>query len=269
MKKKLVIIKLGGSVITDKTAKKGLFRKRVVERIAREIKTARDKQKFSLILVHGAGSFAHPIAKKYRLNEGYLSTESSKGFAETKIGVLELNLLVWQELEKASLKSCIVESGAVIKANSAKIKKFDTEFIQSLLAKDIIPLLSGDVVIDEKMGFSIISGDQIAAFLAKKFDAKKVVFVSDVDGVFDKDPARDKDAKTIPEINIGNYQNIIGKMKVKNPSDVTGEMRGKILSIKKNLRGIKVLIINGQKSGNVLKSLVNNKRQNFGTVINF
>ncbi|MBI4092101.1 MAG: isopentenyl phosphate kinase family protein [Candidatus Levybacteria bacterium] len=265
----LMVVKLGGSVITDKLAKRGLFRKNVVERLAREIKIAKDRGKFSLILVHGAGSFAHPIAKKYRLNEGYIDTLSSEGFARTKIGVVKLNLLVWQELEKANLAACIVESSAVIRASSGRIKELDTKFIEMLLAQNIIPLLSGDVVIDEKMGFSIISGDQIVAFLAKRFDAKKVVFVSDVDGVFDRDPARYKDAKIIPEINIRNYQNIIGEMKVKNESDVTGEMRGKILSIKRSLSGIKVLIVNGFVRENVLKSLVNNKRQNFGTVINF
>lgn len=270
MNKDLVIIKLGGSVITDKNQDKGTFRRKVVKRLAREIKAARNKEQFNLILVHGAGSFAHPIAKKYRLNEGYLSTESSKGFAETKIGVLELNLLVWQELERAGLKSCIIESGAVIKADASKIKIFDTEFIKYLLTKGIVPVLSGDVVIDEKMGFSIVSGDQIASFLAKKYKAKKVVFVSDVDGVFDKDPTIYRDAKIIPEINTSNYQNILKKMKTKNPSDVTGEMRGKILSIKKNLVGIRVLITSGQKRGNVLKSLVNNnKSESFGTVINF
>ena len=269
MKKKLVIVKLGGSVITDKTAKKGLFRKDVVERLAREIKTAKDRGKFSLILVHGAGSFAHPIARKYRLNEGYIDTLSSEGFARTKIGVMELNLLVWQELAKVNLPACIVESSAVIRAKSGRIEELDTKFIEMLLAQDIIPLLSGDVVIDEKMGFSIISGDQIVAFLAKRFDAKKVVFVSDVDGIFDKDPKVYPDARLMPEINDRNYRNIIEKMKVKNKKDVTGEMKGKILSIKRGLQGVKVIITNGERPGNVLKSLVNNKNQSFGTVIKF
>lgn len=263
-----MVTKLGGSVITDKTAKKGLFRKNVVERLAREIKTAKDRGKFSLILVHGAGSFAHPIAKKYRLNEGYLDTKSSEGFAKTKIGVLELNLLVLKELERAGLAVCIVESSAVIRANSGRIKEFDTKFIETLLAQDIIPLLSGDVVIDEKMGFSIISGDQIVASLAKRFGAKKVVFISDVDGIFDKDPKVYPNAKLMPEINNRNYRNIIKNMKVKNKKDVTGEMKGKILSIKRELEGVKVIITNGQKRKNVLKSLVNSTKRT-GTVISF
>lgn len=267
--KNLVIIKLGGSIITDKASQKKVFRKAVVQRLAQEIKAVRNKKKFNLILIHGAGSFAHPLAKRYRLHEGYLNTESSKGFAETKIGVLELNLRVWQELERAGIKACIVEAGAVIKAESSRIKEFDTKFIEFLLSQDITPLLSGDVVIDQKMGFSIISGDQIAAFLAKTLGANKVIFVSDVDGVFDKDPQIAKDARVINEINTLNYQDILKKIRVRNKGDVTGEMKGKILSIKEHLSGIKVLIVNGQKPSNMLKSLVNDSKQGFGTVINF
>ena len=269
MKKDLVIIKLGGSVITKKESNKPVFKKSIAKHLCREIYQAKKQKKFDLILVHGAGSFAHPIAKKYRLNEGYLGPESAKGFALTKFGVLKLNLLVWQELERANLAACIVESSAVIRANSGRIKEFDTKFIEMLLAQDIIPLLSGDVVIDEKMGFSIISGDQITAFLARKFLANKVVFVSDVDGIFDKNPKVYPNARLVPEINNKNYRNIIEKMKVKNKKDVTGEMKGKILSIKRGLQGVKVIITNGQRKGNMLKSLVNNRSDNIGTVINF
>ncbi len=269
MSRNLVIIKLGGSVITDKSQKKGVFRKDVVKRLANEIKTAWDKQKFSLILVHGAGSFAHPIAKKYRLNEVYLDTQSSEGFAKTKIGVLELNLLVWQELARAGIKACIVEPSAVIKAQSAKIKKFDTKFIEFLLSQDIVPLLSGDVVLDQNLGFSIISGDQIVSFLAKKFKAKKVILVSDVDGVFNKDPKVYQNAKLIREVNTKNYKDIIDNIKMNNVSDVTGEMKGKILSVKKDLAGTKVIITNGLIKGNVLKSLLGNKSESIGTIINF
>ncbi len=265
----LVIIKLGGSVITDKTSQKKIFRKEVVERLAREIKTAKNKGNFNLILIHGAGSFGHPLAKKYRLNEGFLNSRSSEGYAKTKIGVIELNFLVFRELERANLRACIVESSAVTTAVSGKIKKIDTEFIEFLLAQDIIPILSGDVVIDQRTGYSIISGDQIVSHLAKSFKADRVVFVSDVDGVFDKDPKVYPDAKLIPEINKKNYRSIIKNMRVKNKKDVTGEMKGKILSIKRGLQGVKVIITNGQIRGNVLKSLVDSNTQKIGTILRF
>ena len=267
--KNLIIIKLGGSIITDKTAKQGVFRQEIVERIAQEIKAAQEKNGFDLILVHGAGSFGHPIAKKYRLNEGYIDGQSSEGFAKTKIGVMELNLLVKQELSKANLAACIIESSAVIKAHSGKIKKIDLGFIRFLLASDIIPILSGDVVIDQETGFSIISGDQIASHLARKLRAKTVVFVSDVNGIFDKNPKTYKDAQLIGEINNRNYHFIVKNMKTNNLNDVTGEMGGKILAIKKDLSGIKALIINGLKKENLLKSLIRPNGHKIGTVLEF
>ena len=74
----MYILKLGGSVITDKT-KECSFKKQVMDNLAKNIKKA-DKQ---IILIHGAGSFGHIQAKKYRLNEGYTSEGQIHGFSIT------------------------------------------------------------------------------------------------------------------------------------------------------------------------------------------
>jgi len=62
----MYIIKLGGSVITDKT-KENCFKKKIVDNLAKAIKKAKQET----IIIHGAGSFGHIIADKYRLNMGY------------------------------------------------------------------------------------------------------------------------------------------------------------------------------------------------------
>ena len=59
----MLIIKLGGSVITDKT-KKQTFKKEVMGNLATQIKKA-DKQ---IIIVHGAGSFGHVLAKEFDIH---------------------------------------------------------------------------------------------------------------------------------------------------------------------------------------------------------
>lgn len=267
--KNLVIIKLGGSVITDKTATRPVFRKKVVERIAREIKTAQEKNGFNLILVHGAGSFGHPYAKKYKLHKGYLGPESAIGTALTKSACLELNFLVIRELVKAGIKACDVDTSSVAVTNKGKIKKFDTSIIKRFLSKNIVPVLSGNVVLDGLNGIAILSGDQITSYLAKKLKAKNVIFASDVDGIFHKNPKIYKDAKLIGEINNKNYSSIIKGMRLGNSFDVTGEMRGKILAIKRDLSGGKIMLINGLKRENMLKSLVNSNGRNIGTVFKF
>src|SRR5688572_4645360 len=110
MKKALVIIKIGGSVITEKGSNKSIFKKAIARRLFSEIRSA---GKFKLILVHGAGSFGHPLAKKYRLNEGYINSNSYKGVALTKSSVLKLNRLVLDEMNTLGLNSALVETSAV------------------------------------------------------------------------------------------------------------------------------------------------------------
>lgn len=256
----LVIVKLGGSVITDKAKSHGVFRRKVVERLALEIRSAKRQKDFDLIIVHGAGSFGHPLAKKYNLHKGYLGSESSEGFALVKKGMFELTMLIWQVFADADLVSCVVEPSSLIIGSKGKIKSFDTEFIENLLSKKITPVLFGDAVFDEKMGFSIISGDLMVSYLAKKFKANRVIFVSDVDGVFDKNPKVYNDAKLIGEVNEKNYKKIIKNMEIYNKDDISGEMKGKILSIRDGLKGNIVEILNGFVSKRLTDSLVDKSR---------
>ncbi len=265
--KELVIIKLGGSVVSDKSKSRGVFRKKIVERLAGEILKAKKVRDFDLIIVHGAGSFGHPVAKKYNLHKGYLGPKSSEGFVLTKKAMFELSMLIWELLSKIGLNSCVVEPSAVIVAVGGKINTFNTEFIENLLSKNIVPVLFGDAVFDEKMGVSIISGDLMVSYLANKFKADKVIFVSDVDGVFDKNPKVYKDAKLIGEVNEKNYKEIIKNMDIYNKNDISGEMKGKILTIRDALGNTKVEIINGFKPDSLVNSLT--KRLTVGTVISF
>ena len=75
----MYIIKLGGSVITDKT-KENCYKKEIVDNLVKEIKKANKKT----IIVHGAGSFGHIIADKYNLNEGHRSSDQLLGFSLTQ-----------------------------------------------------------------------------------------------------------------------------------------------------------------------------------------
>ena len=66
MKKNLLLLKIGGGVITDKTKRYGLLDD-VLVRLAREIADGYGKLKDTdLIIGNGAGSFAHYSAHEYR-----------------------------------------------------------------------------------------------------------------------------------------------------------------------------------------------------------
>ena len=75
MDQKLTILKLGGSIVTYKKQGGGL-NKKVVQRLAQEIKTALGKKSRQLILVHGAGGKAHALAHRYGLQNGALGKKA-------------------------------------------------------------------------------------------------------------------------------------------------------------------------------------------------
>ena len=85
----LVILKLGGSVITEKERNKVKARKGLIKRIAKEIKRARKKKDFRLILVHGAGPFGHKFVTDYGINKGIKTERQVQGFVLTHQSVAD------------------------------------------------------------------------------------------------------------------------------------------------------------------------------------
>ncbi|MCJ7621187.1 MAG: uridylate kinase, partial [Anaerolineae bacterium] len=81
----LVFLKLGGSLITDKgspqTAREG-----VIRRVVGEIRAALDEvPTLRVVLGHGSGSFGHPPASKYGVQEGLAGSDDWWGYAETAV----------------------------------------------------------------------------------------------------------------------------------------------------------------------------------------
>ena len=96
----LVLLKLGGSVITDKN-QPFTARENTIRRLAREMRQAlEDQPHLCLVLGHGSGSFGHVVGQKYRTRQGIFDTsedirrESWCGFVETAAAAARLNRLV-------------------------------------------------------------------------------------------------------------------------------------------------------------------------------
>ena len=95
----LILLKLGGSVITDKGADCRVNRPALTG-IATTIATASVS---GIIIVHGAGSCGHPEAKKYHLDEGAAAGQTD-GIAVTHRVVSTLNAEVVSALRDAGSK---------------------------------------------------------------------------------------------------------------------------------------------------------------------
>jgi len=236
----MIIIKLGGSAITDK-GESYSFNKEIVARLAGEIKRANKKY----IIIHGAGSFGHVTAEQFMLNEGLKDENQIIGFSLTHVTVRLLNLEIIDIFLKNGVRVFSIPPSSVMRLNDHQPLSFNYEIFEEALDKGFTPITFGDVVFDEKIGFSICSGDLLAEILAAHFKPEKVIFVIDEDGLYTSNPKIDKNARFIKSLK---YSEIgeIGLERDEHP-DVTGGMQGKVNVIKKICqKGIDCVLVNGR-----------------------
>ena len=249
----MFIVKLGGSVITDKT-KECCFKQEVMDKLSASIKKANKP----LILVHGAGSFGHILAKQYKLNEGYKKTGQIKGFSLTHEKVQQLNSLVLQSLHKYEIPAVSISAHSIVRLNNHELEKIDCNIFQDYLNKEFIPVTFGDVVLDKKLRFSICSGDLLVKALAEFFKPEKIVFVIDEDGIYTSNPKIDKKAKLMESMILEELDELSSSLD--SHADVTGGMAGKIQTIKDIAKmGIDTVLLNGNKPVRLYKVLVGEK----------
>lgn len=247
---KPLIVKLGGSVVTDK-GKKFVVRKKDLKRLADELKAV----KGPLIVVHGGGSFGHPLAAKYGIADGYTGKGQLMGLSLTHRAMTILNSYVVEALQKVGIPSIGVQpSGSTVLING-RIKSMHVEPIKRMLALGLVPVLYGDVVSDAKKGVKILSGDQIVSYLARKLGASKVIVGVDVDGVYTADPKGNKKPELLRKITPADMELVLS-LGAAGTKDVTGGMKSKVLELLDLARlGIEAEIVNATKP-NVIRRAV-------------
>lgn len=245
----MILVKLGGSVITDK-AKLRTFKRSSCDRLAKELSLVNAP----LTVVHGAGSFGHIEAKKHSLHKGFKVKSQLHHVAAVQRDVRELNLRVLASLIDNSIRAVSVPPASVAKFRGGKIRKFDPDTFGQMFDLGLTPVSFGDVVPDESMGFSICSGDLVMEAIAKAFRPRLVVFCADIDGVYDADPKRNKKAKLIPELDSSKLSGL--KRTESANADVTGSIYGKVermLAIAQYCE--KCMIVNGNVPGRLGKAV--------------
>ncbi|MEM2937319.1 MAG: isopentenyl phosphate kinase [Candidatus Bathyarchaeia archaeon] len=259
---KPTILKIGGSVITDKNVELGT-RMDVISRLADEIRDANTK---NLIIVHGGGSFGHPIAQKHSIKEGFKEDSQIIGFAETHHVMTVLNGLFMDALIWRGVPAVSITPSSCIMTRNGRIYCFEDAPLKHLLNIGFIPVLYGDAVFDVDLGFTILSGDQLAAFLAERFDAKNILIGVDVDGLYDADPKKNAKAKMFDHLTLDELKKVQGRLGGSNACDVTGGMSSKIAELIPAIEhGTPVLIVNATKPKNIYKALKGEKVK--GTLI--
>ena len=222
MEKEKVIVKFGGSLITDKSSNTPQINRLNLESIGKIL----NQKNYELIIVHGAGSFGHPIAKKYDIAKGLDgSLEQKEAIKETREQVQELNDILCSYLNDEGIAtSSIAPSSTMVTSGPKEIINFPFELFDKSLKENKTPITFGDVTQDKKQGISILSGDILMMQLAKYYKPLYSIFVMDHPGVYDGDP-NNPGSKIKPVISAETIKELNNTQK---GADVTGGLRGKI-----------------------------------------
>ncbi len=253
------VVKLGGSVITDKSVPFSV-RKDVIARLAEELSKHLRSGGDTVVLVHGGGSYGHPMVKKCLELEGRISDWC---FTRVAYCMEELNAIVLRELLVKGVRAVSLPPHSICEVSGGEFQCALSNAV-ALAKRGMTPVLYGDVVPDVHGGYRVISGDDLAWLVAKEMHADVVVFLTNVDGVYLQDPRHGNlrllKSVRLAELIRGGFLGSAGRI-----ADVTGGMRGKFESaVRVGVKGVKAVVTNGLVPGNLLRAL---RGEEVGTVV--
>jgi len=252
----MLFLKLGGSLITDKT-KVEHAHTRTIRRLAREIKAAREaRPDLQLVLGHGSGSFGHVAAKKHGTREGVTERSGWLGYAEVATAAARLNQIVTDLFVAEGVPVVSVPPSASARCEDGRLFYLDTFAVRTLLENGLVPLVHGDVALDNVRGATIVSTEDVFIYLVREFQPTHLLLAGEVAGVFENAALTGAIIPVITPANVRQYAAALGGS---HGTDVTGGMVGKVqqmLDVVKHYPMIEARIFSGAMRGNVQRLLI-------------
>lgn len=247
--KPLTLIKIGGSLITDKS-KPFTVREQALVTIAREVKKATETGQ-SIILGHGAGSFGHTVAKQHQTHKGITNKQGLEGLVEVALAARQLNFLVLQALRAEGVLAMALSPASMMTSTNHSLASLYTSPIEQALEAGLLPVVYGDVILDTAVGCSIFSTEVVLGHIGLALKAaghpvERIIHCGETNGVYDSA------GNTIPLITSENFTSLKAVLGGSSGTDVTGGMLHKVeetLELAK--QGIPGLIIDGIEQGSL------------------
>jgi isopentenyl phosphate kinase len=246
----LIVVKLGGSLVTFKDR---AFTPRIswLESVLPVLARYAPR----LLLVIGGGSYGH-----YAVSAAEAEREDpSTTVALASYYMTELSMLVADMLMLVGLKPVIYPPHAFCDPVDGR-PRCRWGIVAKAVEAGLTPVTHGDTY-PTASGYTVISGDELAIEAACSLRARRVIFLSNVDGVLDDH------GNTIPVLTGDDLRALIERGLVRGSAaiDVTGGMRRKLEAIVSyGCPGLEVQIVNGAKLGNVERAL---RGEHVGTLI--
>lgn len=254
----LIFLKLGGSLITDKRQPE-LPRLDVIQRLADEIATARRYNPMLRLLIgHGSGSFGHVHAQRHGTRTGVHGPAAWAGFAATADAAARLNRLITAALLAAGVPAWSIQPSAALRCVDGQVVEGPLAAVQGALAHGLVPLVYGDVALDDVRGGTIASTEEIFEWLAAHLHPRRLILAGEVDGIYTADPQLDPTATRIAEVTPATLQAIQAGLGGSYGVDVTGGMAAKVAQAVGMVTahpGLDVLICSGLVANHLLQAI--------------
>jgi isopentenyl phosphate kinase len=230
---------------------------RVIARLANEMAEARGLDpNLQLVVGHGSGSFGHVAGNKYHTRQGVHTPAEWLGFAEVWQAARALNQIVAGALYKAGLPVIAFPPSAAVLAQNGQVTRWDIQPIRAALSAGLIPLVNGDVTFDTLLGGTILSTEDLFAYLARLLRPQRILLAGLEKGVWADYPVC---SHLVATITPQSYPGLAGSLAGSAAVDVTGGMAEKVksmLALVEQLPGTEALIFSGNRAGQVRQALL-------------
>jgi isopentenyl phosphate kinase len=207
----IVLLKVGGSCITQKSVKESLdedslawFARSIAHNLQQAYRTDKSssEKRSAFVIVHGAGSFGHMSAKEYGLkgqttpplNDDVTRTNQTQihGLAVTRLSVQTLNrhvvaALIREGVNAIGISPCFGIPNLQAHGGTESLQSLQS-VVHSALQAGLVPVLHGDACLYGNAAAGILSGDTLMEMLGTAPWVTRAVFLTDVDGVYTSDP---------------------------------------------------------------------------------
>lgn len=264
MTEDLVFLKLGGSLITNKSRPNTALPGRISD-LANAIKLVTEKYPGKqMILGHGSGSFGHNAANKYATQDGVRTQAEWIGFLEVWKAAQALHRIVLSKFIEENLPVMSFPPSSMITTEDKHITNWNLGPIKSSFVNGFIPVIYGDVVFDKAMGGTILSTEDLFVYLAERMKPKSILIAGMEDGVYSDYPACQSVITKLSPENINEYNKTLNNS---GSVDVTGGMRSKVLlmlNLVKNDPSLSIHIFSGKDQNNIIRII---DGEHIGTLI--
>ena len=232
---KIIVIKIGSSLLVDQNKK---IRKKWLLSFAKDIKKLKSKNKKIVIVSSGAIALG---CKKMNYNKKNLKLDKSQAIAS--IGQIELMNLFSQIFNKVRLN--ISQILITLEDTEERRRSINAKrTFENLFQLNYIPIVNeNDTTATSEIKYG--DNDRLASRVAQITNADTLILLSDVDGLFTKNPKKFKNAELIKEVS--NIDKEIQNINIKGINEFgSGGMSTKIEAAKIcNLAGCNMIIANG------------------------